>query len=123
VPVLKIIYIGSIKAVESNDHCIFERLTCFPAFFVISIPIEEIAHAVKFLRHTSFFIIRESRILRKELGYCIQVLLGFFPPMRGLVVTLYNTDEYNFKLQARYKMVRVSRKDLLFSRNAGKLGF
>jgi hypothetical protein len=62
-PILKIIYIGSIEAVESDDHGIFECLTGFLAFFVISIPIEEVTHAVKFFRHTSFFLVRETGIL------------------------------------------------------------
>jgi hypothetical protein len=75
-PFLNISYIGSIETVEPNDHGIFERLKCFLAFYVISIRMEEIAHAVKLLRHASFFDARETRLSRKELGYCIQILLG-----------------------------------------------
>jgi hypothetical protein len=93
-PVLKISYIGSIETVEPDDHGIFECLTCFLAFYVISIPMEEIAHAVKLLRHASFFVVRETRVSRKELGYCIQILLGFLSLMLELIVTLYNNDKY-----------------------------
>jgi hypothetical protein len=73
-PILNIRDVSSVKAVKSNDHGIFECLTGFMAFDVVPIPSEEVAHAVEFLRHASFIVVREVWVPRKESGNCIQVL-------------------------------------------------
>lgn len=74
VPILNIRDVSSVKAVESNDHGIFECLTSFLAFVVVPIPSEEVAHAVEFLRHASFIVVREVWVPCKKSGNRIQVL-------------------------------------------------
>lgn len=103
-PVLNISHISSTEAVKSKNHNIFKRLTCFPVFFIMPLLSEEVAHAVKFLRHASYFIVCETQILwGKKVRDCIRILLGFLPPMLGwfwLVATLYN----NGKCKVSYKL-------------------
>lgn len=66
VPVLNIGDVGTVQAVELDDHRVFEFSTSFFAFYIIFIPSKEVAHAIILFRHTSLRVVREVWILREE---------------------------------------------------------
>ena len=75
VPVLNIGNVGTVQAIELDDHCVFESSTSFFAFRVIVTPSKEVAHAIKLFRHTSLRVVRELWILHEESRDCVRILL------------------------------------------------
>jgi hypothetical protein len=74
VPVLDAGYITAVQIVESKYHSIFESLMSFLSFVIVSVPAEEVAHAVKFFNNASMMDILEFWILCKYCYDWIQVL-------------------------------------------------
>jgi hypothetical protein len=75
VPVLNIGNVGTVQAVELDDHRIFESSTSLFAFHIIVIPSKEVAHAIKLFRHTPLRVIMEVWILHEESRDCVRILL------------------------------------------------
>ena len=75
VPILNIGDVGTVQAVELDDHRVFEFSTSFFAFYIIFIPSKEVAHAIKLFRHISLRVVREVWILREESRDCVRILL------------------------------------------------
>jgi len=75
VPVLDIGDVGTVQAVELDDHGVFESSTSFFAFLIILAPRKEVAHAIKLLRHASLGVVEKVWVLRKESRDCVRILL------------------------------------------------
>jgi hypothetical protein len=77
VPVLDIGDVGTIQAVELDDHGVSECSTSFFALLIILVPSKEVAHAIKLFRHASPMVVREVWILCEESRDCVRVPLCF----------------------------------------------
>jgi hypothetical protein len=84
VPVLDVVDVSAIHAVELQYHCIFEGISSLLPLFIFLIPVEEIAHTVEFFGYSSISFIVKFGVARKEGSNRIRRFPGFSPRLRLL---------------------------------------
>lgn len=72
-PRINVIHIRPIQLVECENHGRFEILVSFLFLFIVSVPLEVVAHPVELLDDWSPFPIFEVGVLRKERVYVVRV--------------------------------------------------